>query len=186
MPHNVLNAPEGAEDAWNEAAHLADGIEFTRELVTEPANIIYPETFGCDPCEGDLPDQVDMSQAIIDRSLPIARRRVLQAGLRMADYLDVAFEHFEYRPDLLFTEQETVAGEGVGYGFGWFVQTDAAGRRLLGHSGGSVGGTSLMLIRPDTRVVIVGLINLTGARNGVLRDVLRIFVEAAEASFDYQ
>ena len=26
----VLNAPEGAEDAWNEAAHLADGIEFTR------------------------------------------------------------------------------------------------------------------------------------------------------------
>ena len=41
----VLNAPEGAEDAWNEAAHLADGIEFTRELVTEPANIIYPETF---------------------------------------------------------------------------------------------------------------------------------------------
>jgi len=41
----VLNAPEGAEDAWNEAAHLAEGIEFTRELVTEPANIIYPETF---------------------------------------------------------------------------------------------------------------------------------------------
>ena len=88
--------------------------------------------------------------------------------------------------DLLFTEQETVAGEGVGYGFGWFVQTDAAGRRLLGHSGGSVGGTSLMLIQPDTRVVIVGLINLTGARNGVLRDVLRIFVEAAEASSEYQ
>ena len=41
----VLNAPEGAEEAWGEAAHLADGIEFTRELVTEPANIIYPETF---------------------------------------------------------------------------------------------------------------------------------------------
>lgn len=41
----VLNAPEGAEDAWGEAAHLADGIEFTRELVTEPANVIYPETF---------------------------------------------------------------------------------------------------------------------------------------------
>ena len=41
----VLNATEGAEDAWGEAAHLADGIEFTRELVTEPANVIYPETF---------------------------------------------------------------------------------------------------------------------------------------------
>ena len=86
--------------------------------------------------------------------------------------------------DLLFTEQKTVSGERVGYGFGWFVQTDADGRRLLGHSGGSVGGTSLMLIQPDTRVAIVGLINLTSAQNGVLREVLRTFVEAAEASFE--
>ncbi|MDP4575829.1 leucyl aminopeptidase [Qipengyuania sp. G39] len=41
----VINAPEGSEAAWAEAAHLASGIEFTRELVTEPANIIYPESF---------------------------------------------------------------------------------------------------------------------------------------------
>ena len=85
--------------------------------------------------------------------------------------------------DLLFTEQKTVSGERVGYGFGWFVQTDGDGRRLLGHSGGAVGGTSLMLIQPETRVAIVGLINLTSAQNGVLREVLRIFVEATEASF---
>jgi CubicO group peptidase (beta-lactamase class C family) len=86
--------------------------------------------------------------------------------------------------DLLFTEQITVTGERVGYGFGWFVQTDGDGRRLLGHSGGAVGGTSLMLIQPETRVAIVGLINLTSAQNGVLREVLRIFVEATEASLE--
>ena len=45
-----------------------------------------------------------------------------------------------------------------------------------------MGGTSLMLIQPDTRVVIVGLINMTGAKNRVLREVLQIFVEAVEAS----
>ena len=83
---------------------------------------------------------------------------------------------------LLFTEQKTVEGKGVGYGFGWFIQSDDDGRLLLGHSGGSVGGTSLMLIQPDTGVVIVGLINMSGARNGVLREVLQIFVEAVEAS----
>ncbi|HWU03491.1 MAG TPA: leucyl aminopeptidase [Novosphingobium sp.] len=41
----VTGAPEGAEAAWAVEAALAEGIEFTRELVTEPANIIYPESF---------------------------------------------------------------------------------------------------------------------------------------------
>jgi leucyl aminopeptidase len=31
----VAGAPEGAEAAWKEAAALAEGVEFTRELVTE-------------------------------------------------------------------------------------------------------------------------------------------------------
>ncbi|MFN3516967.1 MAG: leucyl aminopeptidase [Novosphingobium sp.] len=41
----VAGAPEGAEAAWAVEAALAEGIEFTRELVTEPANVIYPSTF---------------------------------------------------------------------------------------------------------------------------------------------
>ena len=41
----VIGAPDGAAQAWAVEAALADGVEFTRELVTEPANIIYPESF---------------------------------------------------------------------------------------------------------------------------------------------
>ncbi|MET0181023.1 MAG: leucyl aminopeptidase, partial [Novosphingobium sp.] len=41
----VLGAPDGSEAAWATEAALADGVAFARELVTEPANIIYPETF---------------------------------------------------------------------------------------------------------------------------------------------
>jgi leucyl aminopeptidase len=41
----VLAAPEGAEAAWGDAEAVAEGVEFTRELVTEPANVIYPESF---------------------------------------------------------------------------------------------------------------------------------------------
>jgi leucyl aminopeptidase len=41
----VVGAPDGAEAAWASEAALADGVEFTRELVTEPANVIYPESF---------------------------------------------------------------------------------------------------------------------------------------------
>ncbi|HEV2746047.1 MAG TPA: leucyl aminopeptidase [Allosphingosinicella sp.] len=41
----VVVADEGAEAEWRHKSALLDGISFTRELVTEPANIIYPETF---------------------------------------------------------------------------------------------------------------------------------------------
>ena len=41
----VLGAPEGSAAAWADAAAVADGVEFTRTLVTEPANVLYPESF---------------------------------------------------------------------------------------------------------------------------------------------
>lgn len=41
----VVGAPDGIEASWSDTAALAEGVEFTRELVTEPANIIYPESF---------------------------------------------------------------------------------------------------------------------------------------------
>jgi len=44
----VLGAPdhgEEAERAWAEAKAVAAGVMFTRELVSEPANVIYPESF---------------------------------------------------------------------------------------------------------------------------------------------
>ena len=83
---------------------------------------------------------------------------------------------------LLFTEQKTRDGEGVGYGLGWFIRTREDGRRLLSHSGGSVGGTSLMVMEPESGVVVVGLINLTRANNGVVREVLDLFIDAAAAT----
>lgn len=102
--------------------------------------------------------------------------------LRFANaHLDDGFLSKSSR-ELLFTEQKTRDGEGVGYGLGWFIRTRDDGRRLLSHSGGSVGGTSLMVMEPETRVVVVGLINLTGADNGVVREVLDRFIDAAAAS----
>ncbi len=41
----VVGASSEAEKAWEQAAHLAAGVEFTRELITEPANVLYPESF---------------------------------------------------------------------------------------------------------------------------------------------
>ena len=41
----VIGAPDGTEAEWEDAQAVATGVEFTRELVAEPANVIYPETF---------------------------------------------------------------------------------------------------------------------------------------------
>lgn len=41
----VIAAPAGTAEAWAQALALAKGVEFGRELVAEPANVIYPESF---------------------------------------------------------------------------------------------------------------------------------------------
>lgn len=41
----ALGVPAGSAEAWAVSAAVAEGVEFARELVTEPANIIYPESF---------------------------------------------------------------------------------------------------------------------------------------------
>ncbi|OCC22542.1 leucyl aminopeptidase [Croceicoccus estronivorus] len=41
----VVGAPAGTEAAWEVESCIAEGVEFTKQLVTEPANIIYPESF---------------------------------------------------------------------------------------------------------------------------------------------
>ena len=41
----VIGAPDGIEAAWQRESALAEGVEFTKELVTLPANVLYPESF---------------------------------------------------------------------------------------------------------------------------------------------
>jgi CubicO group peptidase (beta-lactamase class C family) len=65
--------------------------------------------------------------------------------------------------DLLFTSQRTTAGEGTGYGIGWYVTTDSLGHRWVFHGGGSVGGTTMFGVDRDSRVVVAILSNLTDA-----------------------
>jgi serine beta-lactamase-like protein LACTB, mitochondrial len=62
---------------------------------------------------------------------------------------------------LLFTSQKTISGQETGYGMGWFVHKSKSGQRIYEHSGGSVGGTSQLIIYPDTGVVVALVTNLS-------------------------
>ena len=41
----LVGAKDGTEKRWSRLDAIAEGVAFTRELVSEPANIIYPESF---------------------------------------------------------------------------------------------------------------------------------------------
>ena len=90
------------------------------------------------------------------------------------DLVRFAFAHLDPRFHrastlaLLFTSQRNNAGEEIGYGIGWRAGIDTAGRRRWGHGGGSIGGTTQLLIYPDERVVVAIVSNLGNVRYGDL------------------
>jgi CubicO group peptidase (beta-lactamase class C family) len=65
--------------------------------------------------------------------------------------------------DLLFTSQRTSAGEETGYGIGWFVKQDSLGHHWAFHGGSAVGGTAVLGVDRDARLVLALLTNLSDA-----------------------
>ncbi len=79
---------------------------------------------------------------------------------------------------MLHTTQKTTSGEETGYGFGWRSGVDDDGRRWFDHGGGSVGGTSYLLIYPDERLVIAMATNMSGGRyNGLPQRIAAEFLK---------
>ncbi|WP_234026460.1 S1/P1 nuclease [Qipengyuania thermophila] len=64
--------------------------DWGRESWQTARDFVYPEAFGRPPCEDELPQETALSQETIERALPVAERRITQAGLRIAELLDAA------------------------------------------------------------------------------------------------
>lgn len=65
--------------------------------------------------------------------------------------------------ELLFTPQRLDSGDTTGYGIGWRTKEDPSGRRTVGHTGGSVGGTTAFWTWPEEQMVIAVVSNLSDA-----------------------
>ncbi len=77
----------------------------------------------------------------------------------------------------LFTSQRTRSGRETGYGIGWYVGRDGAGRRIVYHSGGSVGGSAYLILYPDHGVVAAALANIAPSFVGsAAREAARRFL----------
>lgn len=64
--------------------------------------------------------------------------------------------------ETLWTSQQTIDGNTTGYGIGWFTDEDRQGRRVVGHGGGSVGGTTYFLVIPEERISAAIVSNAPG------------------------
>jgi serine beta-lactamase-like protein LACTB len=63
---------------------------------------------------------------------------------------------------LLWTSQRTTDGEETGYGIGWFTG-ELNGQRYVSHGGGSVGGNCLLMILPESNLVLAVTTNISNA-----------------------
>ncbi len=75
------------------------------------------------------------------------------------------------------TSQRTSDGVETGYGLGWRVGTDTAGRRTVGHGGGSVGGTTGLMLLPDAGLVIAIISNMSGAPEFPTEEIVDLFLK---------
>jgi CubicO group peptidase (beta-lactamase class C family) len=75
----------------------------------------------------------------------------------------------------LQTPQTLRNGESTNYGIGWRTGTQEDGDTTLGHSGGSVGGTTLLVLVPEHDLVVAGVVNISGAAGLIVNRVAEVF-----------
>ena len=158
---DVIGAPADVAADWAEEEAVAAGVEFTRELVTEPANVIYPESF-----------VERVRTRVADTGLAV---RVLDesemSALGMGSLLGVA--QGSARPPRLLVlewkggEQESkpiaFVGKGVTFDTGGISIKPAAGMEDMKWDmggAGAVAGTMLTLALRKAKANVVGICGL--------------------------
>ncbi|MEL6870511.1 MAG: serine hydrolase domain-containing protein [Pseudomonadota bacterium] len=110
----------------------------------------------------EIDDGVILNALWVDNSNKWAGGGFLSTSEDLVRFGQAHFSDALLRPEtieMMWTSQKTTSGEETGYGMGWFVTTDDAGRRLIRHSGGSVGGVTELRIYPDDDLVIALITN---------------------------
>jgi len=156
----IVGGGAGAADRWtNRWKPVAEGIDLTRSLVTEPANIIYPESFveRCRPL-ADLGIQID----VLDRDQ--------MAKLNMGALLGVAQGSIR-EPRLLVLRWNgggdgrptAFVGKGVTFDTGGISIKPAAGMEAMKWDmggAGAVAGAMMALAKRKAKANVIGICGL--------------------------
>ena len=73
----------------------------------------------------------------------------------------------------MWTRQKTRGGEGIDYGFGWGIGETNEGYKVVSHSGGQAGTSTLLVLLPEKGLAIAVMSNLEGASLGSIIQQIR-------------
>ncbi|GFM29787.1 leucyl aminopeptidase [Novosphingobium sp. PY1] len=158
---SVIGAPDGTAANWDVETAVADGVAFTRELVTEPANTIYPESFVA-RCEKRMAgtgikirvlDDKEMAELGMGSLLGVAQGSVRPARLLVMEWMGGA------KGD----KPVAFVGKGVTFDTGGISIKPAAGMEDMKWDmggAGAVAGTMLALALRKARANVVGICGL--------------------------
>ncbi|AXB76328.1 leucyl aminopeptidase [Novosphingobium sp. P6W] len=158
---SVVGAPEGTEAAWEIEQAIGQGVSFTRELVTEPANIIYPESF-VERCKARMAgtgltirvlDDKDMAALGMGSLLGVAQGSIRPARILVMEWLGGV----EGEKPVAFV------GKGVTFDTGGISIKPAAGMEDMKWDmggAGAVAGTMLALALRGAKANVIGVCGL--------------------------
>ena len=156
----AVSAPEGTEALWQRESAVAEGVEFTRELVTEPANVIYPESFvaRCQERLSGLGVEIVVLDKAAMQTLGMgALLGVAQGSVREPRILAMRWKGAAVAKPTAFV------GKGVTFDTGGISIKPAAGMEdMKWDMGGAaaVAGTMLTLARRKAKADVIGVCGL--------------------------
>jgi leucyl aminopeptidase len=157
----VQGAPEGTEAAWAIEAALAEGVEFTRELVTEPANVLYPETFVA-RCQAKL-EGTGVTITVLDEPAMQALGMGALLGVSQGSVRAAQLLAMEWKGETTAEKPIVFVGKGVTFDTGGISLKQPGGMEDMKWDmggAGAVAGTMLTLARRGARAHVVGICGL--------------------------
>jgi serine beta-lactamase-like protein LACTB len=184
--------------AWNLLSAVVEGasgqpfLDFMQKRVFDPAGMA--DTSADDP--GPIvPNRADFytrddkggpvrNALYVDNSIKWAGGGFLSTTDDLIRFGNAMMEGKLLKPEtvkLLWTSQRTKDGKEIDYGIGWSVDRDDRGRRRVYHTGGSQGGTAILMLYPDEKVAIAMSGNTDHAFTGRARGLVGLFLDGEDS-----
>ena len=156
----VIGAPAGTEAAWTTESAVAEGVAFTRELVTEPANIIYPESF-VERCRARL-EGLGIEITVLDKAAMTALGMGALLGVGQGSRRDSRILAMRWKGANV-TKPTALVGKGVTFDTGGISLKPPAGMEDMKWDmggAGAVAGAMLTLALRKAKADVVGICGL--------------------------
>lgn len=158
---DVVGAPAGTADLWEVEKFVAEGVAFTRELVTEPANTIYPESF-VERCKARL-EGTGITVRVLDDAEMKALGMGALLGVAQGSVRPARLLVMEWMGGKAGDKPVAFVGKGVTFDTGGISLKQPGGMEDMKWDmggAGAVAGTMLALAKRKAKANVVGLCGL--------------------------